>query len=110
MGRGRPSQEDEDNDTYNRDNPDTMILGKSVGTQYHKLTASESGVGSHSHCIERQYGTTGSGTMAIDQDDVGSSNHSCESGAIGTTSKDANNAHNNLSPSLVLIYAIRILK
>ena len=105
MGEGRPSQGSEDNDTYIINNPDTMVLGESVGTQYHKLTKDECAVPDHTHSVRMD-----SGGACSDSGFDGTPNGACSSKDITGGGKDATNAHYNISPSLVLIYAIRILK
>ena len=108
MSRGRPSQGDEDNDIYNRNNPDTMILGKSVGTQYHKLTADE--IPKHTHKTEEIYdnGSKGTGNhWTIEYPTNGNGGETHQFNVEAQTEGDG--AHNNISPSFVLIYAIRIL-
>lgn len=99
VGVGRPSG-------ANDMSPDTYNLGESVGNQYHKLTADESGLPNHQHQVDVCY------THHFDggHEYANASWHDGTTGGVIDGEQDAKSSHINMQPSLVLIYAIRILK
>ena len=91
-----------------------MILGKSVGTQYHKLTASETPIVDHKHLIKTTSSAPvmgGAGDFrAIELDGNNNWDRGRTESVRDFNNNQNNSSHYNISPSLVLIYAIRILK